>query len=147
VTDLTGTQISSLLETLPGIAQVLRSPVADAFVGLIKAASGQGPFSLQDADEVMKYAVRRNLMSAGESEQVMVEARETMGKKPPPAAPVAKKPAGKAAATKGPAPGTPAARTRSKARPKPASRRKAKPPARKPAKKAGKPKARSHKKK
>ena len=147
MTDLTGTQISSLLETLPGIAQVLRSPVADAFVGLIKSASGQGPFSLEDADEVMKYAVRRNLMSAGESEQVMLEAREAMGRKPPPGVPVAKKPAGKAAGTKGPATGKSAAKARSKARPKPVSRGKGKPPARKPARKAGKPKPRSHRKK
>ena len=38
VTDLGGTQISTLMETLPGIAQVLRSPVADALVNLIRAA-------------------------------------------------------------------------------------------------------------
>ena len=32
MTELGGTQISSLMEVLPGIAQVLRSPVADAIV-------------------------------------------------------------------------------------------------------------------
>ena len=37
MTDLAGTQLSNLLETLPGIAKVLRSPVADAIV-----SSGQG---------------------------------------------------------------------------------------------------------
>ncbi|HEX9754101.1 MAG TPA: hypothetical protein VGA42_00250, partial [Gemmatimonadales bacterium] len=82
MTDLTGTQISSLLETLPGIAQVLRSPVADAYVGLIRAAAGQGPFNPADAEEVMRYAVRRNLISSEESEKVLLEAREAMSRKP-----------------------------------------------------------------
>jgi len=78
VTDLTGPQISSLLETLPGIAQVLRSPVADAFVGLIRAASGQQPFSLEDAEEIMRYGVRRNLIGAEESERVLIETRDAL---------------------------------------------------------------------
>jgi hypothetical protein len=76
VTDLAGTQISNLLETLPGIAQVLRSPVADAFVGMIRAATGEAPFNFADADEILKYAVRRNLMAVEESERILAEARQ-----------------------------------------------------------------------
>ena len=34
---LGSTQVSALLETVPGIASVLRSPVADALVNMIKA--------------------------------------------------------------------------------------------------------------
>lgn len=78
MTDLAGTQISSLMETLPGIAQVLRSPVADAFVSLIRAATGRGQFNLADADELMKYAIRRNLMTTDEAERILAEAREAM---------------------------------------------------------------------
>ena len=79
MTDLAGTQISNLLETLPGIAQVLRSPVADAFVNLIQAASGRGEFDPADAEEIMQYAVRRNLIGAEEAERVVEEAREAGG--------------------------------------------------------------------
>jgi hypothetical protein len=75
VTELGGTQISSLMEVLPGIAQVLRSPVADAIVNLIRAACRVREFDLADAEEMLKYAVRRNLMAAEESERVMAEAR------------------------------------------------------------------------
>ena len=75
MTDLAGTQLSSLLETLPGIARVLRSPVADAFIGVIRAATGQGAFNVTDAEEILRYAVRRNLMLAEESERVLAEAR------------------------------------------------------------------------
>src|SRR2546422_5161966 len=39
--ELGGSQISSLLEALPGIASVLRSPVADALVKAIRAAAGR----------------------------------------------------------------------------------------------------------
>lgn len=74
-TELGGTQISSLMEVLPGIAQVLRSPVADAIVNLIKAGTRVREFDIADADEMLKFAVRRNLMSADESERVLAEAR------------------------------------------------------------------------
>lgn len=142
MTDLTGTQISSLLETLPGIAQVLRSPVADAFVGLIRAASGQGTFNLADADEVMKYAVRRNLMSADESEQVMLEAREAVGRKPAAGASATpRRPAPKRAGRKAASASRPATRSKPKPKAKP------KAAAKRPPRKAGKSKARTHKKK
>ncbi|NOT06710.1 MAG: hypothetical protein HOP28_00750 [Gemmatimonadales bacterium] len=75
MTELAGTQISSLMEVLPGIAQVLRSPVADAIVGLIKAGTRVKEFDLADADEMLKFAVRRNLMSQDESERVLADAR------------------------------------------------------------------------
>ena len=78
VTDLAGTQLSSLLETLPGIARVLRSPVADAFIGVIRAATGQGAFNVADAEEILRYAVRRNLVAAEESERVLAEAHAGM---------------------------------------------------------------------
>ena len=75
MTELGGTQISSLMEVLPGIAQVLRSPVADAIVNLIRAACRVREFDLSDAEEMLRYAVRRNLMTAEESERVLAEAR------------------------------------------------------------------------
>lgn len=78
MTDLAGTQITSLLETLPGIARVLRSPVADAFINLIRAGTGQADFALADADEVLKYAVRRNLMAVEESERILAEASQAV---------------------------------------------------------------------
>ena len=80
-TELGGTQITSLLETLPGIASVLRNPVADAFVGLIKAASRMGEFRIADAEEVLRYAVRRNLMAEDETERVLADVREAVEKR------------------------------------------------------------------
>lgn len=76
VTELGGAQISSLLETLPGIAQVLRSPVADAFSALIRQASRHHDFQVESAEEVLRYSVRRNLMSQEESDRIMAELRE-----------------------------------------------------------------------
>jgi hypothetical protein len=63
------------MEVLPGIAQVLRSPVADAIVNLIRAACRVREFDLADAEEMLRYAVRRNLMGAEESDRVLAEAR------------------------------------------------------------------------
>ena len=78
MTELGGTQISSLMEVLPGIAQVLRSPVADAIVNLIRAACRVREFDIADAEEMLRYAVRRNLMGAEESERVLAEARSVI---------------------------------------------------------------------
>ncbi|HEU5217572.1 MAG TPA: hypothetical protein VFU23_02880, partial [Gemmatimonadales bacterium] len=80
-TELGGTQISSLMEVLPGIAQVLRSPVADAIVNLIRAACRVREFDLADADEMLNYAVRRNLMAADERERVLTEAKAIVQKR------------------------------------------------------------------
>ena len=88
MTDLAGTQLSNLLETLPGIAKVLRSPVADAIVSLVKAASGQGAFNPADVDELLKFAVRRNLMATDEADRILLEAKQAMaGILPPPPPP------------------------------------------------------------
>jgi hypothetical protein len=78
LTELGGSQISSLMEVLPGIAQVLRSPVADAIVNLIRSSLRQREFDLADAEEMLKYAVRRNLMSQDESDRVLAEARQVV---------------------------------------------------------------------
>ena len=69
------------MEVLPGIAQVLRSPVADAIVSLVRAASKVPQFDLGAADEVLKFAVRRNLMLADESERILAEARALVAKR------------------------------------------------------------------
>jgi len=76
VTELGGAQISNLMATLPGIALVLRSPVADAFVHTLRLASRSPDFSIGQAEEILSYAVRRNLMSADESDRLLAEIRE-----------------------------------------------------------------------
>ena len=81
VTDLGGTQISTLMETLPGIAHVLRSPVADAFVNLIRAGVRVRDFDMADAEEILKYAVRRNLMAQDEADRVTTEAKGAIEKR------------------------------------------------------------------
>jgi hypothetical protein len=69
--ELGGSQISSLLEALPGIASVLRSPVADALVAAIRAAAGVGELPLEDAEELVRYAVRRGLIGPDEGDRVL----------------------------------------------------------------------------
>jgi hypothetical protein len=71
--ELGGSQISSLLEALPGIASVLRSPVADALVIAIRAAAGMGEFSVEDAEELVRYAVRRGLIGSDEGDRVLAD--------------------------------------------------------------------------
>lgn len=71
--ELGGSQISTLLETLPGIAQVLRSPVADALVNVIRAAARTGDFQVSDADELVRYATRRGLLGNDEGERLLLE--------------------------------------------------------------------------
>jgi len=66
------------METLPGIAAVLRSPVADAIVGVIRAAARMGDFDLTHADEIAKFAVRRNLMTQEETDRLLAEVREAL---------------------------------------------------------------------
>lgn len=73
MTDLGGSQISTLLETLPGIANVLRSPVADALVNVIRAGARIGEFAVSDAEELIRYAVRRGLVGADEGDRVLAE--------------------------------------------------------------------------
>lgn len=81
VSELGGAQISTLLESLPGIANVLRSPVADALVSVMRAAARLSEFDVADADELVKYATRRGLMADDEGERLMAELREAHQKK------------------------------------------------------------------
>ena len=74
-TELGGNQITNLMETLPGIANVLRSPVADAIVNSLRAAVRLKEFQIVDADELIKYAVRRNLLGSDEGDRVLAEVR------------------------------------------------------------------------
>jgi hypothetical protein len=74
-TELGGSQISSLMETLPGIAQVLRNPVADAIVHLARAAARLDELRLSDVEELFQYAVRRSLLTETESERLLEEVR------------------------------------------------------------------------
>jgi hypothetical protein len=76
--ELGGSQISSLLEALPGIASVLRSPVADALVKAIRAAAGIGEFELEDAEELVRYAVRRGLIGPDEGDRVLADVQGAM---------------------------------------------------------------------
>jgi hypothetical protein len=77
--ELGGSQISSLLEALPGIASVLRSPVADALVKAIRAAVGVGEFAAEDAEELVRYAVRRGLIGPEEGDRVLGEVQAALG--------------------------------------------------------------------
>ncbi len=76
--ELGASQISTLLETLPGIANVLRSPVADAMLNVIRAGARLGEFQAADAEELIRYATRRNLVATDEGERVLQEVREAM---------------------------------------------------------------------
>jgi urease accessory protein UreF len=74
--ELGASQISTLLEALPGIANVLRSPVADALLNVIRAGARIGEFQLADAEELIKYATRRGLVGNEEGDRVLLEVRE-----------------------------------------------------------------------
>ena len=81
VSELGGAQISTLLESLPGIANVLRSPVADALVSVIRAGARLSEFDIADADELVKYATRRGLLAEDEGERLMTELQAAHQKK------------------------------------------------------------------
>ena len=91
--ELGGSQISSLLESLPGIANVLRSPVADSLVKAIRAASGAGEFTFEDAEELIRYAVRRGLIGPDEGERVLGDVEVPLKGKPKPTRGAKPKPA------------------------------------------------------
>ena len=80
-TELGSSQISTLLETLPGIANVLRSPVADALSHVIRAAARIEEFRTTDAEELTRYAVRRSLMAADEADRIMAEVQQAQQKR------------------------------------------------------------------
>ena len=77
MTELAAPQISSLMEALPGIAHVLRSPVANAIISLSRAGAGLEDYAIAHAEELMRYGVRRNLLTHDEVEKVLAEIRET----------------------------------------------------------------------
>ena len=89
--EMGGSQMTALLETVPGIASVLRSPVADAVVGLIKAAAGLGEFRIEDSQELIQFAVRRGLIGADEGERLTADIQEQASRRPKPALKVAAK--------------------------------------------------------
>jgi hypothetical protein len=130
VSELGGAQISTLLESLPGIATVLRSPVADALVNVIRAAARLSEFDIADADELVKYATRRGLLAEDEGERLMTDLQAAHQKK---LDRIAARP--KAAASKG-----------ASGKPKPNAKAKAKAPVKAPVKKAPVKKAPARKK-
>ncbi|UCD23249.1 MAG: hypothetical protein JSW51_09330 [Gemmatimonadota bacterium] len=78
--ELGGSQLSSLLETVPGLASVLRSPVADAIVNMIKAGAGLGEFRMQDAKELIQFATRRGLIPSAEGTSLLEEVEAVAGR-------------------------------------------------------------------
>lgn len=127
-TELGGMQVTSLLEALPGIAQVLRNPVADAFVGLIRAGARLQEFRVEDAEEILRYAVRRTLMTQEETDQVLADVKAATDKR---AERALERERGKTAKK--------AAVAKAKVKPKPKAKAKPKAPARKVTKAAAKP--------
>ena len=81
VSELGGSQISTLLETLPGIANVLRSPVADALASVIRAAARVGEFHVADAEELVRYATRRGLLGNDEGDRLLAEVHAAQQKR------------------------------------------------------------------
>ncbi|NIM48147.1 MAG: hypothetical protein GTN78_20710 [Gemmatimonadales bacterium] len=79
--ELGGSQISALLESVPGIANVLRSPVADALVNMIRAGAGLGDFRMDDVKELVQYAVRRGLISVAEGEELLLDVKAVAGER------------------------------------------------------------------
>ena len=139
--ELGSSQISSLMETLPGIAQVLRSPVADAIVHLSRAAARLEDYRIADSDELLRYAVRRSLLTSDEADRVLAELQAAQQKRADRAADRAEhRAADRAAAERARArPAVPAAaKPRPAHKPKPAAKPKPKPKAaaRKPARPA-----------
>ena len=81
------------MEALPGIAAVLRSPVANAMVAISRAAAGLEEFQLSHGEELLRFGVRRNLLTPEEVDKVLDELREVVSRRPPkPVVPQAKKP-------------------------------------------------------
>jgi hypothetical protein len=72
-TELTSTTITNILEAVPGIKNVLRSPAADAMVNLTRAAAGTGVFDIKDARELLRFAFRRGLINNEEHDRVLAE--------------------------------------------------------------------------
>lgn len=82
MTELAAPQISSLMEALPGIAAVLRSPVANAIVSLSRAAAGLEEFDATHAEELLRFGGRRNLLTQEEIDSVIEELRVVTASRP-----------------------------------------------------------------
>jgi urease accessory protein UreF len=121
VSELGGAQMSTLLESLPGIANVLRSPVADALVNVMRAAARLSEFDVADAEELVRYATRRGLLGQEEGDRLLAEIHAARQKKLDRAAERPKAAAAKARAKA-------KAKPKAKAKHKPAGK---KPPAKK----------------
>ena len=142
--ELGSSQISSLMETLPGIAQVLRSPVADAIVHLSRAAARLEDYRISDSEELLRYAVRRSLLSSDEADRVLAELQAAQQKRADRAADRAEhRAADRAAAERArtrpaatPKAPRPVHKPKPAAKAKPAAKPKPKPAARKPARPA-----------
>jgi hypothetical protein len=97
--DLGKSQLSSLLETVPGLAGVLRNPVADAIVNMVRAGAGLHDFDIHEAEELVQYATRRGLIPSAEGAQLLDEVKVGSGrgsaKTKGPQKPAAKKPEAK----------------------------------------------------
>jgi ATP phosphoribosyltransferase len=106
--DLGKSQLSSLLETVPGLASVLRSPVADAIVNMVRAGAGLRDFDIHDAEELLRYATRRTLVTSAEGAELLDEIKIASRKRS--AAKAAKKKAAKKTAAKKAAAKKPAAK-------------------------------------
>jgi urease accessory protein UreF len=113
VSELGGAQMSTLLESLPGIANVLRSPVADALVNVMRAAARLTEFDVADAEELVRYATRRGLLGQEEGDRLLAEIHAARQKKLDRAAERPKAAAAKAKA-----------KAKGKAKPKPKARHK-----------------------
>ena len=74
--ELGSPQMTALLETVPGIASVLRSPVADALVRTLRAAAGAGDFRVEDTYQLIQFAVRRGLIGGDEGDRLTAEMLE-----------------------------------------------------------------------
>jgi hypothetical protein len=109
--------MSTLLESLPGIANVLRSPVADALVNVMRAAARLSEFDVADAEELVRYATRRGLLGQEEGDRLLSEIHAARQKKLDRAAERPKA----------------AARAKTKRKAKPKAKAKPKPHSRKPA--------------
>jgi hypothetical protein len=137
-TELSSTTITNILEAVPGIKTVLRSPAADAMVNLTRVAAGVGSFDLKDARELMRFAFRRGLINNEEHDQVLADVegasrarhdrlaarkavRDGKTKKPKAANPKTAKRKPRPAAKKKPAPrkAKPAKKAKPSVRPKP----------------------------
>jgi ATP phosphoribosyltransferase len=106
--DLGKSQLSSLLETVPGLASVLRSPVADAIVNMVRAGAGLRDFDIHEAEELVQYATRRGLVPSAEGAELLDEIKIASQKRS--AAKAAKKKAAKKTAAKKAAAKKPAAK-------------------------------------